>query len=192
MSSVLLFSCWLIIITTILPNSNCSEPHQQEPGTSRLSPICCFCSFQHFAFREQNRKAHRNGIKKPQKHKYSSTKGVRSTYQSSLITFVMYWQHVPTDGSQVCAKPGEFLPAHSMHAWPSMPDHDAVPLQRHAKKHNNKKEDNWFRGATLELHSFGAIHHVIILALQCVSRGPKWAILRWSWHRKRVEEDLVL
>jgi hypothetical protein len=45
----------------------------------------------------QSRKAHRNGIKKPQKHKYISTKGVsgRAAGRRACISCVTWWRHPP-------------------------------------------------------------------------------------------------
>eukprot|EP00878_Enallax_costatus_P039405 GHUV01045088.1.p1 GENE.GHUV01045088.1~~GHUV01045088.1.p1 ORF type:complete len:146 (-),score=30.07 GHUV01045088.1:141-578(-) len=60
----------------------------------------------------QSKKAHRNGIKRPQKHKYTSRKGV-SAPASPVRLLVAAYLHLtscivllPADGPQVPAQPG--------------------------------------------------------------------------------------
>ena len=94
----------------------------------------------------QNRKAHRNGIKKPQKHKYSSMKGVSVERAGGCERCRQARPASPAnappsaDGPQVPEEPGEGgerVPAPAPAACrAAVPDRAPAPLQRYAKKHN--------------------------------------------------------
>ena len=58
------------------PSPRAQTYHDVRPSIPFLLTICSRFSFQNHTAHNQSRKAHRNGIKKPKKQRYSSRKGM--------------------------------------------------------------------------------------------------------------------
>ncbi|KAG7013674.1 60S ribosomal protein L29-1, partial [Cucurbita argyrosperma subsp. argyrosperma] len=98
----------------------------------------------------QSRKAHRNGIKKPRKHRYTSTKGMDPKFlrnqryakkhnnKSGETEMAKSKNHTAHNQSRKAHRNGIKKPRKHRHTSTKGMDPKFLRNQRYAKKHNNK------------------------------------------------------